>query len=192
LAVIAESNADIAAVFSSSWADMVKGTAEFKNGMDNYHAAQGCAADPACESGGDTSSAFETGIADCCYDNDACYNEFNEYVRKIDVALFTLYKNERTYSTFMRAQDARIAMMKGAASTSAAGTAIGGKLEADIIKARENYVDKFNATTGKNIDRLNEFLIGLDGTLGQYCEANNWYQTNGLPIYIHAKTKFPK
>lgn len=192
LAVVAPCNADVASIFSTSWSDMVKGAAEFKTGMDNYHAAQGCAADPACDSGGDTSSGFEAGMSDCCYDNDACYNEFNEWVRKIDVALFTLYKNERTYSIFMRAQDARIAMMKGAASTSAAGTAIGGKLEADIIKARKSYVDKFNATTTKNIDRLNEFLIGLDGSLGQYCEANNWYQVNGLPIYLHAKTKFPK
>lgn len=55
-----------------------------------------------------------------------------------------------------------------------------------------NGTDKFNATTTKNIDRLNELLIDLDGTLGQYCETNNWYQINGLPIYIHAKTKFPK
>jgi hypothetical protein len=171
---------------------MVKGAAEFKVGMDNYHAAQGCSADPFCEPGDGPSSGLETGMADCCYENTACYNEFTEWVRKIDVALFTLYKNERTYSIFMRAQDARIAMMKGAASTSAAGTAIGGKLEADIIKARADYVDKFTAKTDKNIDRLNDFLIGLDGTLGQYCDANNWYQVSGLPIYIHAKTKFPK
>ncbi len=179
-------------IFSTSMADMVKGAAEFKIGMDNYHAAQGCAADPACGSAGDTSSGFETGMSECCYENDACFNDFNEWVRKIDVALYTLYKNERTYEIFMRAQDARIAMMKGAAGTSAAGTAIGGKLEADIIRARREYVDKFNTTTTKNIDRLNEFLIGLDGTLVQHCEANNWYQLNGLPIYIHAKTKFPK
>ncbi|MFT5335683.1 MAG: hypothetical protein ACI9GB_003604 [Halioglobus sp.] len=192
LAATPASHAGIESIFSTSWADMVKGAAEFGNAMDNYNAAQGCAADPACESGGDTSSGFETGMANCCYDNDACYNEFTEYVRKIDVTLFTLYKNERTYTIFMRAQDARIAMMKGAASTSAAGTAIGGTLEADIIKARKKYVDKFNATTDHNIDRLNEFLIGLNGTLGQYCETNNWYQINGLPIYIHAKTKFPK
>ncbi len=191
-AIVANSNASFESIFSTSWADMVKGAAEFKKGMDNYHAANGCAADPACDSGGDSSSGFEAGIADCCYDTDSCYNDFIEHVRKIDIALYTLYKNERTYTIFMRAQDARIAMMKGAAGTSAAGTAIGGKLEADIIKARKNYVDKFNATTTKNIDRLNEFLIDLDGTLGQYCETNNWYQINGLPIYIHAKTKFPK
>lgn len=192
LAAIAQSNAEISPIFKTSMTSMFKGAAEFKKGMDNYHAANGCAADPACDPGPDASSGFETGMADCCYENDTCYNEFTEHVRKIDVALFTLYKNERTYSIFMRAQDARIAMMKGAASTSAAGTAIGGALEADIIKARKEYVKKFNATTGKNIDRLNEFLISLDATLGQYCEANNWYQNNGLPIYIHAKTKFPK
>lgn len=192
LVAVVPGHADVASIFATSLSDMVKGAAEFKVGMDNYHAAQGCAADPTCDAGGDSASGFEAGMADCCYDNDACYNEFNEWVRKIDVALFTLYKNERTYSIFMRAQDARIAMMKGAASTSAAGTAVGGKLEADVIRARKDYVDKFNATTNKNINRLNEFLIGLDGSLGQYCEANNWYQVNGLPIYIHAKTKFPK
>ncbi len=190
-ASVPASHADMTSIFTTSWSDLVKGAAEFSNAMDNYNAAMGCAADPVCESGG-SGSGFETGISDCCYENDACYNEFTEHVRKIDIALSTLYGNERTYTIFMRAQDARLAMMKGAASTSAAGTAIGGKLEADIIKARSAYVDKFNDKTNHNIDRLNEFLLGLDGTLRQYCDAGNWYQVNGLPIYIHAKTRFPK
>jgi len=190
LALAGGTRADVASIFASSWADLVKGAAEFKTGMDNFHAAQGCAEDPDCESG--DGDGLETDMPDCCYGNDTCYNEFTEWVRKIDVALFTLYKNDRTYNIFMRAQDARIAMMKGAASTSAAGTAIGGKLEADVIRARQEYIDRYNDQTDHNIDRLNEFLIGLDGTLGQYCSASNWYQINGLPIYVHAKTKFPK
>lgn len=188
-----ESQADDAmSIFQPSYADMLKAAAAIAEARDNLNAAEGCAADPMCESPGDTSSGFETSLGACCYEIDDCFNEFNEYVRKTDVALYTLYKNERTYTIFMMAQNARIAMMKGAASTSAAGTAIGGKLEADVAKAKKSYVDKFNVTTNANVNRLNEFLLGLDSTLKQYCAVDNWYQINGLPIFIHAKTKFPK
>ncbi len=183
---------DMSSIFQTSFAVMVKAAAAIEEGMNNLNAAEGCAADPMCESPGDTSSGFETTLGACCSENDACFNDFNEYVRRTDVALYTLYKNERTYTIFMMAQNARIAMMKGAASTSAVGTAIGGKLQADVAKARKSYIHKFNVTTNANINRLNEFLLGLDSTLKQYCGVDNWYQINGLPIFIHAKTKFPK
>lgn len=179
-------------LFKPSISSMVGSAVAFSIGFENYKAAEGCAADPACGTPADPSSGFETAVGSCCHENDDCFEDFNRHVARIDRAMVTLYKNDKTYSIFMRQQKARMTAMKGAGSASAAGAAVVARMQADIAKAQAGYIQKFNNKAETNIGLLNDFLLELGGLVEQYCSGSNWYQSNGLPIYLHSKIKFPK
>lgn len=179
-------------LFSPSFSNLLGGASAFATSFYEYSAMEACAADPSCGMPDDPGSGFEVGAGSCCDNNDACFNEFGTHVERIDAALFTLYKNERTYKLIMRKQSARITAMKGAGSMSAAAGAVVARQEVEIAKAQKSFMEKFNAKTTQNVDKLNEFLIALGTSVDTYCEGSNWYQRNGLPLYLHAKTKFPK
>jgi len=179
-------------LFQPSLGNMLGGASAFTTAFYNYSAAAQCNADPACGMPEDPGSGFEVGAGSCCDNNDSCFNEFGRHVDRIDRALFTLYKNERTYELIMRVQGARMTAMKGAGSMSAPAAAIVARQEVEIAKAQKDFMDRWNVKTNKNIGLFNGFLIELGSVVDNYCEGSNWYQRNGLPLYLHAKTKFPK
>ncbi len=178
--------------FNPGFSNMVNGAAQFAQAYADYSAAETCWADPQCGMPDDPNSGFELPAGDCCEGNSSCVAEFDNQVSKIDSALYTLYKNERTYEIIMQVQKARMTAMKGAGSMSAPGGAVVARMEVDIAKAQKGFIDKFNTKTQSNINRLNDFLLALGGVIDQHCGDSNWYQRNGLPLYLHAKTKFPK
>ncbi len=179
-------------LFNPSFSNMLNGAAQFAQAYADYSAASACWADPHCSMPDDPGSGFELPAGDCCEGSAACIEAFDGYVARIDDALYTLYKNERTYEVIMQIQKARMTAMKGAGSVSAPGGAVVARMEVDIAKAQKGFVDKFNTKTQGNIGKLNDYLLALGGAVDQYCTGSNWYQRNGLPIYLHAKTKFPK
>ena len=172
--------------------DMLNTASQFAQAYTDYSAAAACAADPQCGMPDDPNSGFELPAGDCCDGVDECVNSFDNYIVKVDDALKVLYGNERYYDILMRVQKARMTAMKGAGSMSAPGSAAVARMEIDIAKAQKGFVDKFNTKTENNIKQLNKILIKLGGIVDQYCSDSNWYQRNALPLYLHAKTKFPK
>jgi len=138
-------------------------------------------------------SGYELALSSCCDDNDQCAMEFNTQLDNIDSALKVLYKNEHFYIIFMDKQAARLTLMRSAASASPiGGAAVTGKLEAGIMKAKKGFIRKFNEKTNQNISRLNEFLVRVGEIHQSYCNDSQWYNRNGLPLYLHARSKFPK
>ncbi len=179
-------------LFNPSFSSMLNGAAQFARAYADYSAASACWGDPQCGTPGDPDSGFELPAGDCCEGSSACIEAFDGYVARIDAALYILYKNERTYEVIMQVQKARITAMKGAGSKSAPGGAVVARMEVDIAKTQKGFIDKFNTKTQNNIGQLNDSLLALGGAVDQYCSDSNWYQHNGLPLYLHAKTKFPK
>jgi len=179
-------------IFQPSFSNLLGGASAFATAFYNYSAAQQCAADPSCGMPDDPGSGFEVGAGSCCDNNDECFNEFGRHVDRIDRALFTLYKNDRHHDLVMRIQGARMTAMKGAGSMSAPAGAIVARQEVEIAKAQKAYIERFNVKTNQNVNLLNGFLLELGTIVDNYCEGANWYQRHGLPLYLHAKTKFPK
>jgi hypothetical protein len=179
-------------LFNPSFSSMLNGAAQFAQAYADHSAATACWADPQCGMPDDPGSGFELPAGDCCEGSSACIESFDGYLARIDSALYTLYKNERTYEVIMQIQKARMTAMKGAGSMSAPGGAVVARMEVDIAKAQKGFIEKFNAKTQGNIGKLNEYLLALGEAVDQYCTGANWYQRNGMPIYLHAKTKFPK
>ena len=178
--------------FKPSFGDVVKFDAEFRKALDQFSAAQECMNDPDCGMPSGSGPGFEFEAGECCRSNAECIDSFDRYLRKIDRALFTLYKNERTWKIKMQVADARMSAMKAAGGMSPVGGAVVARMEADIAKAKKQFIDKFNEKTEYNISRLNDFLNGLGGVINEYCGDSGWYQKNGLPVYLHARTKFLK
>lgn len=181
-----------AEIFPPGFGDMLNVASQFAQAYTDYSAAAACAEDPQCGMPDDPNSGFEVPVGDCCDGIDGCVNSFDNYLVKLDDALKILYGNERYYDILMRVQKARMTAMKGAGSMSAPGSAVVARMEIDIAKAQKGFIDKFNTKTENNIKQLNKILIKLGGIVDQYCSDSNWYQRNGLPLYLHAKTKFPK
>ena len=179
-------------LFNPSFSNMVGGASAFVTAFINYGAFQACASDPSCGMPDDPGSGFEVGAGSCCDNNDDCFNEFGTHVNRLDRALLTLYTNERHYNLVMRIQGVRMAAMRGAGSMSAMGAAVVARQEVDIAIAEKGFLEKFNAKANSNISSLNDFLLELGALIENYCEGSNWYQRNGLPLYLHAKMKFPK
>jgi len=179
-------------VFSPSFGNLLGGASKFASSFYNYSAAQQCAADPQCGMPDDPGSGFEVGAGSCCDSNDECFNEFGRHVARIDRALNTLYYNERRYGLIMRIQGARMTAMRGAGGMSAPGAAAVARMEIEIANAQKGFTNRFNAKTNENVDLLNGFLLELGSVVENYCQGSNWYQRNGLPLYLHAKIKFPK
>lgn len=179
-------------VFSPSFSNVLNGAIAFAQYFHDYSSAEACYNDPSCGMPDDSDTGLDIPPGSCCDGIDSCYNDYVQALNRIDVALYTLYKNEKTYDLIMRVQNARMTAMKGAGSMSPAGAAAVARMEVDIAKAQKAFQDKFNTKTEHNISRLNEFLLGLGNTIDTYCADSGWYQRYGLPVYIHAKTKFPK
>ena len=180
------------ALFNPSFSDMLGAASAFVATFINYGALQACASDPSCGMPDDPGSGFEVGAGSCCDNNDDCFNEFGTHVDRLDRALSTLHGNERRHNLVMRIQGIRMAAMRGAGSLSAAGAAVVARQEVDIAIAQKKYLENFNAKANSNIDLLNDFLLELGALIENYCEGSNWYQRNGMPLYMHAKLKFPK
>lgn len=179
-------------VFSPSFSNGLNGAIAFAQYFHDYSSAEACYNDPSCGMPDDADTGLDIPPGSCCDGIDSCYNDYVQALQRIDVALYTLYKNEKTYDLIMRVQNARMTAMRGAGSMSPMGAAAVARMEVDIAKAQQSFQDKFNTKTENNISRLNDFLLDLGGTIDGYCEDSGWYQRYGLPIYIHAKTKFPK
>jgi len=180
------------ALFQPSFSNMMTGASAFAHTLINYHAFQQCASDPSCGMPDDPGSGFEVGAGSCCDNNDECFNDFSRHVNRIDRALFTLYSNDRRHNLVMRIQGARMAAMRGAGGSAAPAAAVVARQEADIAIAERNYLEKYNAKTNEYVGLLNDFLLELGSVINSYCEGSDWYQRNGLPLYLHAKIKFPK
>lgn len=179
-------------IFPPGFGDMLNVASQFSQAYTDYSAAAACAADPQCGMPDNPNSGFEIPTGDCCDGISECVSSFDSYIGKLDDALKILYGNERYYDILMRVQKARMTAMKGAGAMSAPGSAVVARMEVDIAKAQKGFIDKFNAKTENNIKQLNKILMKLGGIVDQYCSDSNWYQRNGLPLYLHAKTKFPK
>lgn len=179
-------------LFSPSLGNMLGGASAFAAAFYNYSAAAECNADPSCGMPDDPGSGFQVGAGSCCDENDECFNEFGRHVDRIDRALLKFYTREREYNLIMRVQSARMTAMKGAGSMSAPAAAIVARQEIEIAKAQKGYIERFNNNTNINLGHLNNFLLELGTVVDNYCEGTNWYQRNGMPLYLHAKIKFPK
>jgi len=180
------------AYFAPTFSNMINGATQFGVALKDYSAASACWSDPQCGLPDDPNAGFELPAGDCCEESADCIADFDGYVGKVSEALRVLYGNERYFHILMQTQKARMAAMRGAGSMSAAGTAVVARMEADIAKAQQGFVDKFNTKAQYNISRLHDFLLGLGDVIDQYCGSQNWYQRNALPLYLHAKIKFPK
>jgi len=178
--------------FNVSFSSMLGGASAFAAAFINYGALQACASDPSCGMPDDPGSGFEVGAGSCCDNNDDCFNDFALHVKRLDKALFTLYKNERYHNLVMRIQGIRMSAMRGAGSLSAAGAAVVARLEINIAKDQKKYFERFNVKTNTNISLLNDFLVELGALIENHCAGSNWYQRNGVPLYMHAKLTFPK
>jgi len=179
-------------VFQPTFSNLVTAASAFATSFYNFNAQQACAADPKCGMPQDPGSGFALTAGSCCGDDNSCNMDFFDKVDDVDSALYTLYKNERTYDLIMRIQGARMTAMKGAAGMSAPGAAVVARFEIDIARAKKKFLEKFNVKTNGNIDKLNSLLLALGTIVDNYCGDKNWYQRNGLPLYLHAKIKFPK
>jgi|ETNmetMinimDraft_33_1059910.scaffolds.fasta_scaffold28540_2 hypothetical protein len=131
-------------------------------------------------------------ISGCCDDNNECSAEYDA-VRKMieEEALKKLYKNEYFFTVFMAKQDARIQLMRSAASAAPVAVPIG-SIEAKINKAKSEFLRKFNDKADHNINELNKMLLKISEIHQTYCSDPLWYDRSGLPIYLMAKFKFPK
>ena len=179
-------------VFDPSFGNITAGASAFATAFYNYSVFQECVSDPDCGMPDDPGSGFEIGAGSCCDENNDCFNDFETHVDRIDRALATLYKNERTYALIMKIQSARMTAMRGAGGMSAPAAAVVARQEIDIAKAQSDFTDKFNNKTLSNISKLNDFMLELDLIIEDYCADTDWYQRNGLPLYLHARMKFPK
>jgi len=178
--------------FKPSISNMLSGASAFATYFHDYSAAMACYNDPACGMPSDPNAGFDLPPSSCCENSVSCLSAYNEAIRKVDVSLFTLYKNEKTYRAIMQVQSARMTAMKGAGSMSPIGGAAVARMEIDIAKAKKGFIAKFNTKTQHNISRLNEFLLELGTINDNSCQDTGWYQRYGMPVYIHAKIKFPK
>ena len=182
----------MANVFRPSLSNMLGGAIAFTEYFYGYSSAVACANDPECGGQDGAGSGLDVPSGSCCDGIDGCFNDYLLGLQRIDDALYVLYKNEKTYGWIMAVQNARMTAMRGAGSMSPAGAAVVARFEVDIAKAAKSFRGKFNAKTEQNISRLNDFLLELGATIDTYCHEGGWYQRYGLPVYLHAKTKFPK
>ncbi len=180
LAIAADYDGAMDNLFNPSFSSMLTSASKFTQAHSDHSAATACRTDPKCGMPGDSNSGFKLPAGSCCEGSSACIEAFDGYVTKIDSVMYALYKNERTYAVIMRIHQARM------------GAASGARKQVDFAKAQKGFIEKFNAKTRSNIIKLNNYLLALGGAVDQYCTGSKWYKRNGLPIYQHAKAKFPK
>lgn len=182
---------DTAGIFDS-FNNFVETAAGFAGTAEQHIEAVSCLYHADCGQGpAGEGTGHAIPISECCDDNNECSAEYDAVRGMIHDALRILYKNEYYFTVFMAKQDARIQLMRSAASAAPVAVPIG-SIEADIIEAKSEFLRKFNDKTDHNINALNKMLLKISEIHQTYCSDPLWYDRSGLPIYLMAKFKFPK